>query len=167
MLGLSIVTAAWLGFAAADCQFDNTIGQGGSPDPPSADKMCLPQGEGSWTFSMYNSAVEVPTFNGGDPNAGYAGNTAFVIYDNTCNPMAIYGMPTCGTPYTAIENFLPLVLTVVNIDTQLGGEYFQFTYGNGEYEIKNNGCVCSDMSDGLQGATGCRCAFPLNGDFMG
>jgi hypothetical protein len=64
---------------------------------------------------------------------------------------------------TAEENLLPLVLTVVDIDTELGGKYFRFKYGNGEYEINNNGCTCSGMSSGLEGATGCRCAFHLMG----
>ena len=154
--------AALFGFAAADCMFANTYDQPGSADPPSGSQLCMGQGEGAWTFAMYNSAVEVPTIDGGG-DAGYSGNTAFIIYDNTCAIQAVYGMPSCGTPYYAEENFLSDELILSSIDTTLGSEYFSFYYGNGKYSINNNGCVCNDMSSGLEGATGCRCAFPVDG----
>ena len=43
---------------------------------------------------------------------------------------------------------------------------FPFLYGNGAYSIRNNGCVCNSMSGPFNAATeGCRCAFPVNGQF--
>jgi len=157
--------AALLAVAAADCVFDNIVNQGTGQIPLSDPSLCVGQGEGSWTFSIYNSAVDVPTFDGGNPTAGYAGGSAFIIYDNTCTAQAIYNPPSCGTPWTAEENFLPLELIVQDINLDLGGEYFKFAYGAGLGVDDNNHCGCSGMSSGLQGARGCKCAFPLDGDW--
>lgn len=116
---------------------------------------------------MYSSAIEVPTFDGDNPNAGYVSTNAFLIYDNTCTLRGEYAPEgnDCGIPYTIEENFLQQVLTIKSVDKTPGAKdaYFQFDYGNGEFSIGNNGCTCGDLSSGLQAASGCKCAFPVSG----
>lgn len=155
---------AMTGYASAQCQLTNTL-SGPESSPETRTELCQPQGEGSWTFAMDISEVDVPTFNGGAPWGGLAGNTAYIIYDNYCVPYGVYGPEgnDCGTPYVIEDYFLPYVLTVKDIDTDLGGGYFKFVYANGQYTIGNNGCTCSDLSSGLEGEQGCKCAFPLEG----
>jgi hypothetical protein len=163
---LSLATAvAILGQASASCQLSNTL-KSAETTPETRQQLCMPQGEGVWTFALDVSEVVVPTFNGGAPWAGLAGHTAYIIYDNECIPRGVYGPSgnDCGTPYVIEDNFLPYVLTVKAIDTDLGGPYFKFAYANGLYSIGNNGCTCSDLSSGLEGEQGCKCAFPLQGE---
>ncbi|KAF4991466.1 hypothetical protein FDECE_14036 [Fusarium decemcellulare] len=153
---------------ADDCMLVNGL-TNPNPAPTSSQQLCLPQGEGQWTFAMVTSLSVVPSFSddAGNGLAGAAGSAGFLIYDNACVPRAYYPKPGCGIPYVAKENFLPLVLTVEVVDFDIGQPYFSFAYGDGLYSIKNNHCVCSDMSHGLTGAKGCRCAFPLDGHFVG
>lgn len=164
ILSLGTVVAM-LGQASASCQLSNTLT---SPETSAETRtqLCIPQGEGSWTFAMDNSQVDVPTFDGGAPWGGLAGNNAYIIYDNACIPQGVYGPSgnDCGTPYAIEENFLPYVLTVESINTDLGGGYFKFAYANGLYTIGNNGCTCENLSSGLEGEQGCKCAFPLQGE---
>ncbi|WPG98190.1 Hypothetical protein R9X50_00097600 [Acrodontium crateriforme] len=158
-------TAGLLTLASATCQLSNAYTGGDIPDTYKSDKLCLPQGEGDWTFSLYTSAVDVPTFNGGNPNAGYAGGFTYLMYDNACNLRGLYGPSgnNCGIPFVIEENYLAQVLTITSENTGVGGAYFSFDYGNGEFSINNNQCGCQDMSSGLQGAQGCKCAFPVSG----
>lgn len=152
------------GLASAACQLGNQI-QSPAPDIYNSDKLCLPQGEGDWTFSLYASAVEVPTFNSGAPNAGYTSSYIYLIYDNTCTLRGAYAPEgnDCGIPFTIEENFLQQVLTIKSQYTDPAGASFSFVYGNGEFTTNNNQCGCSDMSSGLQSETGCKCAFPVSG----
>lgn len=163
---LSLATAvALLGHASADCQLTNTL-SAPETSPETRTQLCMPQGEGSWTFAMDISEVDVPTFNSGAEWAGLAGNNAYIIYDNNCVPYGVYGPDgnDCGTPYVIEDYFLPYVLTVQDIDTDVGGGYFKFAYANGLYTIGNNGCTCEDLSSGLEAEQGCKCAFPLEGE---
>ena len=155
---------AMSGLVAADCQLSNSLTPA-TTGVETRTALCLPQGAGSWTFSLDTSEVNVPTFNGGAPFGGLAGNVAYTIYDNTCTIQGVYGPSgnDCGTPYVIEENFLADVLTVTSINTDVGGASFTFTYGDGQYSIGNNGCTCGDLSSGLEGETGCKCAFPVDG----
>lgn len=162
----SLATAiALLGHVSADCQLKNTL-RAPETSPETRKELCEPQGEGSWTFAMDISEVDVPTFNAGAPWAGLAGNNAWIIYDNNCIPYGVYGPDgnDCGTPYVIEDYFLPYVLTVKSINTDLGAGSFKFAYANGLYSIGNNGCTCGDLSSGLEGEQGCKCAFPLEGE---
>lgn len=153
-----------LGFACAECQLSNSLKQPVS-ELYNNKKLCVPQGEGSWTFSFYGSMVEVPTFNSGSPNAGNAQAKSYLIYDNTCTVKGEYAPQgnDCGIPYVIKEDFLAQVLTITSVNMDVASPSFSFKYGNGKYTIGNNGCTCGDMSDGLEAATGCKCAFPLSG----
>lgn len=163
-LSLATVVAIF-GHASADCQLKNTL-SAPKTSPEARPELCMPQGEGSWTFAMDDSQIDVPTFNAGDPWAGLAGNNAYIIYDNNCIPYGVYGPEgnDCGTPYVIEDYFLPYILMIKSIDTDLGGGYFKFAYANGLYTIGNNGCTCEDLSSGLEGEQGCKCAFPLKGE---
>lgn len=161
-INLPVVAAAlsaMLGLATASCQLSNAGGGGVASDAT----LCVPQGEGDWTFAMSNSAVDVPAPGSGGIGAGYSQGNSLFIFDNACNIMGEYAPCSGGTPYTIEENFLADVLTVSDIDMDLGGGYFKFYYGNGEFTIGNNGCTCQDDSSGLQGSQGCKCAFPQDG----
>lgn len=67
-------------------------------------------------------------------------------------------------PYTIMDNYLPSVLTVTDANYDVGNPKFKFSYGDGTYQIGENGCTCQDASNGLQGAQAYKCSFPLNGD---
>lgn len=153
-----------LGLASASCQLSNSLATA-ETSPETRTQLCVPQGEGSWTFAMDTSLVDVPTFDGGAPYAGISGNVAYIIYDNTCVPRGVYGPSgnDCGVPYVIEENFLADVLTVTSINTTPGGARFTFAYGDGKYSIGNNGCACGDLSSGLEAESGCKCAFPVDG----
>lgn len=148
--------------ALADCLLENKVDVT-DRDDYHEEELCTPQGEGDWTFSMYTSEVEVPTFNGGNPNAGYRSSKAFLIYDEGCELRGVYAPGhDCGTPFVIQDFFLTQVLTIDKINFDADG-YFRFEYGDGRFSIGNNGCECQDMVDGLRGAQGCKCAFPIDG----
>ena len=163
-----VLLATFTSYTLAEC--DATSGSAvlrGSPDGGKTineDKVCQGQGEGSWTFVMQTSAVDVPSLADGGIAGGYVDGTTFGILDNTCTVMATYAKPDCEIPYTIRESFLPWVLTIKEIDTADGSGYFKFDYGDGEYTINNNHCKCYDTSHDLTGSQSCKCAFPLNGD---
>lgn len=140
--------------------------------PQTDPAICLTQGADSWTFVMEVSEVVVPTFSAEDPWAGYSGSSGFAIYDNNCILKAQYDPHqdnNCGIPYVIRESFLTQVLTVTSVNYDVGDPYFSFTYGDGEYSVRNNQCVCNDTDDttagGLGVDIGCRCAFPIDGTF--
>jgi hypothetical protein len=166
VLSLNVV-AAMIGLASATCQMSNIVGTSDYYDPGPSDALCLNQGEGQWTFAMYVTLTVVPDLSGSAPLAGAAGGTEYFIYDNNCNIMSAYQQPSCGIPWIIEENFLTDVLTITDVDEELGDAYYRFTYGNGAYSIDNNHCVCNGMSSGLTGEQGCRCAFPVDGIFTG
>jgi hypothetical protein len=158
----------FLGTAAAICSLP-----GGPVEPahladfPKSKKLCVPQGEGWWTFAMWVGAVEVPApVRGGASPAGFVGDSAYLIYDNTCTLRGAWETsPTadCAIPYTIEANFLQDVLTIKEQTAGIGSPYFEFLYGNGEFSIGNNHCGCQDMSQGLFAEAGCKCAFPVDG----
>ena len=158
-------TLALLNLATADCQLQNGVNPDDPPTIETRQELCLPQGEGAWTFSLTNSQISFPTFDGDNALAGVAGSYTWLMYDNTCTLRGAYGSGDndCGTPFVIMENFLPYVLSITDVSLFLGGEWYAFLYGDGLYEINENHCLCQDMSDGLRGATGCRCAFPVDG----
>ena len=164
-----VLLATFTARALAECDVELSQSKlAGSPDGGKTindPNVCQPQGAGEWTFVMQTSAVDVPTGGDGGIGAGYVGGAIFAILDNTCAVKATYDKPDCGTPYTIKANFLPYVLTVKTINTAVGGGYFKFDYGDGEYVINNNHCKCYDISHDLQGAQSCKCAFPINGHF--
>jgi hypothetical protein len=112
------------------------------------------------------SEVAVPTFDHDHPLAGVAGHTEYIIYDNTCTPQGAYGLSgiDCGIPYYIKEDWPPYVLTIEQINTDVGKPYFSFAYANGLYSINNNHCSCQDMFSGLEAEKGCKCAFPIDGE---
>jgi hypothetical protein len=106
----------------------------------------------------------------GDPStdfSGCEGTNNLIIYDESCTIRGAYGIPDCGTPFVIEDNFLPYVLTMKTINTDVGDPYFSFLYGDGVYSIRNNHCVCVNDGSGLEAKVACRCAFPINGHFGG
>lgn len=155
--------AALAGSAAA-CNLANSM-KTAPKTPETRKQLCIPQGEGDWTFSMDVGVTVLPDFSTENPLAGLVGSKFFVIYDNYCVPRGVYAPSgnECGKPYVIEDNFLPYVLTVTDISWDLGDPYFRFKYADGLYSINNNHCTCSSMSHGIKGEQGCRCAFPISG----
>ncbi|KAL2863195.1 uncharacterized protein BJX67DRAFT_364434 [Aspergillus lucknowensis] len=116
---------------------------------------------------MENTMVGVPTFNGGQAFAGVVGNNAFILYDHTCTIRGVYDPHddgNCAIPYVIMENFLEYVLTVTEVNFDLGAGDFTFLYANGAYSIWENQHICTDISNGLQAVEACKAAFPLHGE---
>lgn len=155
------------GLATAACQLGNVFTDA-NPPPETKTELCVPQGEGAWTFAMDVHSVDVPTFNSGAPWAGLVQGNSFMIYDNACVVRGVYSPGNegndCGTPYFIEENFLPYVLTITNVDFDTGKPRFKFTYANGLYSIGINHCICQDVSHDLEAEQACKCAFPLQGE---
>jgi hypothetical protein len=124
--------------------------------------LCLTQGAGSYTFSMMTMLTTNGITFGG---AGlYASGTAFLIFDQDCRIAAIHKKPNCGIPYYFEDSFMPYAGIIDRISMDVGNPFFNFKYGNGDYLINENGCVCNDMSSiFITAIKGCRCAFPISG----
>ncbi|KUL81700.1 hypothetical protein ZTR_09665 [Talaromyces verruculosus] len=159
MYGFSLVHAG--------CNLQNVI-EDGDRGVEDRKELCMGQGEGDWTFSLQISEVSVPTFDGGNAYGGVAGNTAFIIYDNTCNRLGVYSPDEegndCGIPYYISETWLPYDIIIKRVNFDVGDGDFRFSYGAGDYMIGENHTECNDMSEGLRAEVGCKTAFPLNGD---
>ncbi|OTB00461.1 hypothetical protein M426DRAFT_65802 [Hypoxylon sp. CI-4A] len=166
---ISIITAslAMSSLVTADCQLGNQLSDSNPPPEPKAE-LCEPQGEGVWTFSMDVNELGVPTFDSEAIWAGLVSGSSFIIYDNTCTAKGVYDPGDegndCGTPYIIEENFLPFVLTIQQVNFDVGSPRFQFAYANGLYTIGNNHCTCQDVSHDLEAEQACKCAFPLQGE---
>jgi hypothetical protein len=165
-----IILASLSGRASANCAIISGDVKPFTPDSA----LCLPQGADAYTFSMATSLTAFPPFGGvvtgGTWPAGtFTSTTAFYIFDNSCNLKGAYTLnPKCdvynGGQYLN-ANFLPYVLTLKQVDMDVGSPYFQFVYANGKYSIHNNHCVCHEMKATFPEASkGCRCAFPINGE---
>ncbi|KAF2115129.1 hypothetical protein BDV96DRAFT_600260 [Lophiotrema nucula] len=147
-----------------ECLMINQYPDGNGPIETNT-KLCVPQGEGDWTFGMETTLATVP---GGDGDAA-----EFYIFDNTCKIRGQYDPPSqdpdnnCGIPFTAKESFLPLVLTVTDVSFDVGDPYFQFSYGDGTYSINNNGCDCVSDNQGTVANEKCKCGFPVDGNSSG
>ncbi|KAI1409301.1 hypothetical protein F5Y13DRAFT_193542 [Hypoxylon sp. FL1857] len=152
---------------SAHCQLSNKLTKSNPPPEPKAE-LCRPQGEGQWTFSMDVHEVDVPTFDSGAVWAGLVQGNSFMIYDNACVLKGVYEPGAegndCGIPFTIEENFLPFVLTVKQVNFDVGAPRFQFAYANGLFTIGNNHCTCKDVSHNLEAESACKCAFPLHGE---
>ena len=155
----SLVTAA--------CQLGNALTDSDPPPEPMSE-LCVPQGEGAWTFAMDVHEINVPTFDSEAPWAGLVSGNSFLIYDNACVVKGVYSPDNedndCGIPYFIEENFLPYVLTIESINFDVGSPRFKFVYANGQYSIGENHCTCQDVSHDLEGEQACKCAFPLEGE---
>lgn len=153
--------------AIAQCQASNLITDPNAPLVVETDpQLCLPQGEGAWTFAMTTSLDCVPALSDDPSNnlAGCADGNAFFIFDNACNTRGAYNAPDCGYPPWIIEeNFLADVLTIKSVDFDTGDPYFQFAYGDGLYSINNNQCGCQAEYSGPGVTHNCKCAFPVSG----
>ncbi|KAI0382162.1 hypothetical protein F5Y04DRAFT_279945 [Hypomontagnella monticulosa] len=165
---LTLTTAlAMLGLATADCQLSNKLTDTDPPPEPKAE-LCQSQGEGTFTFSMDVHEIDVPTFDSGAVWAGLVNGNSFMIYDNACILKGVYSPGDegndCGTPFVIKENFLPFVLTVKEVNFDVGAPRFKFDYANGEFSIGNNQCTCQDVSHDLEAESACKCAFPLQGE---
>ncbi|MCJ1448045.1 MAG: hypothetical protein MMC23_008558 [Stictis urceolatum] len=93
-------------------------------------------------------------------------STAFVIFDNSCKIVGIWGpgTDTCGTPWTINAGFLKYELIIKSVDMIIGGGSYTFDYAGGEYSIGNNHCVCHTLGASFPGAAqACSCAFPVDG----
>ena len=152
--------------AVAVCMLPGVTGDLGTlPSDFDSPKLCVPQGEGYWTFALYVIAVDVPAPQRGVGLEGFASGSQYLIYDNTCTLKGVWDTSAdkCGGPYTIEANFLKDVLTIRYQTASIGSPYFDFVYGNGEFSIGNNHCGCQDMSVGLTAQAGCKCAFPVDG----
>ena len=163
---LQLALASLFTHAVADCQLKNEVGSEDGKIETN-DKLCVPQGEGDWTFAMEVSLTGVPVPDGDNAFAGMVGNYGFAIYDNTCALRGKYDPSNngndCGTPFTIMENFLQYVLTVKSLMANVGGSFFSFKYGDGLFSINNNHCDCVSEPQGLRGLDFCKCAFPIDG----
>lgn len=152
--------------AVAVCMLPGVTGDLGTlPSDFDSPKLCVPQGEGYWTFALYVIAVDVPAPQRGVGLEGFASGSQYLIYDNTCTLKGVWDTSAgdCGIPFTIEANFLKDVLTIRYQTAAIGSPYFDFVYGNGEFSIGNNHCGCQDMSVGLTAQAGCKCAFPVDG----
>ena len=152
MLAVKYLLVTLVGAALADdklCQASNRGAGPVAPDP----SLCLSQGPGSYTFTM-----EFPT------EEQYKWKeTNFYIYDESCRQLSSYMPPECDEPFAIEENWLPWVLTV----TFFAENHFSFLYGDGEYATDQNQCICRPSGYFESGRRACRCAFPLNGHYVG
>ncbi|GAM87658.1 hypothetical protein ANO11243_056850 [Dothideomycetidae sp. 11243] len=155
--------------AVATCQFHNIIHNATLLAAENATELCMRQGAGHWTFAMETTIITVPGNSANHTKDHDSASVEFIIYDNDCVPQAAYRAPNCSTPIIAEENFLREVLILDKLNTKPHKAYFKFRYGDGIYSIRNNHCVCTDMTKltGYKEATGCRCSFPVDGHFVG
>lgn len=154
----SLATSAMAGCVMTSSSNSDAIGT-----TVSNPKLCQPMGDGAMLFAMQVSMIDVPSGGEGGIAAGAAGQTVYYIFDNTCKIMGIYGPPNCDLPASIQGDFLDYTLILKKIDTALGGGYFSFAYGNGEFSIGNNHCTCQNDSEGVEGKMDCACAFPKAG----
>lgn len=80
VLAVLLYTASILSLASAKCQLYNTIWS--SPlqgKVETNNKLCKPQGEGAWTFSMTVGLTAVPVPNGEHGDSGTDGTWSFAI----------------------------------------------------------------------------------------
>jgi hypothetical protein len=151
----------------AKCQLHNQI-EDDERGVETNEDLCKKQGEGDWSFTLDISEVGVPTFDGDNAFAGISGNSAFILYDNDCNRLGVYGPDNegndCGTPYQIVEDFLDYEIIITSVFLDVGDPDFTYEYGAGAYMIGENDDECHDMSSGLYAHQGCRTHFPLNGD---
>ncbi|KAK2757198.1 hypothetical protein FQN54_004712 [Arachnomyces sp. PD_36] len=151
----------------AECTLENVITEEEKGVKETRPEVCQTQGEGDWTFTMMNSMVGVPTFNGGNAFAGVTGNDAFLIFDEDCMPHGVYSPGNngeCGIPYEVQEGFLRWTMIIESVNMFMGGGDFSFAYGAGTYTIGENHCACQDISEGLRAEQACGCSFPVNGE---
>lgn len=162
LLKALLAATALISSTAAECQ----MGTFGSGHVETNTKLCVPQGEGDWTFGMATHMVSVPGGTAGDGLAGAWGGAQFTIYDNSCTVQGAYTPCKNGIPYFVQENWMPYTLSVNTVDMGVGSPYFSFTYGDGKYSIKNNQCGCQKIDQGAGvAAKACKCAFPVDGTF--
>ncbi|KUI69559.1 hypothetical protein VM1G_04722 [Cytospora mali] len=167
---ISTLTIALITFISAlvnaSCKLGNQLTESNPPPEPKSE-LCVTQDEGSWTFAMDVHEIDVPTFDASAPWAGLVHGNSFMIYDNNCIVKGVYSPGdegnNCGTPYVIEENFLRYVLTIKDIDFDVGSPSFKFAYADGTYSIGENNCDCKDVSDDLEAEQACKCAFPLDG----
>ncbi|KAJ4145186.1 hypothetical protein LMH87_004042 [Akanthomyces muscarius] len=132
--------------------------------PEHRKQLCIPQGEGDWTFTLNANEIDVPTFDAANPWPGLVDYRAFIIYDNNCIAHGVYSRGDGSTPFIIQDNYLPYVIIIDSVNLSIGGLYYRFEYADGRYSIGNNHCKCDDMSHGLTAEEGCKCAFPLLGE---
>lgn len=145
---------------AADCKmtntdFDHTL--------ETNQAICSNWGNGYWTLTMIVSDRDFPTFNAGDPWAGYTSSSAFALYDNSCEYRGSYNPHqdgNCGINYIIQEDFLTQTLTIDSVYFDPASPRFSFSYGGTEYSTNSNDCVCTGQLDGLVSTAYCRCGFP-------
>jgi hypothetical protein len=126
---------------------------------------CQTMGPDRWTFTMTTSEVAVPTFDPDNMWAGLSTSVFFEVYDNDCMPRGWYAKPgDCGLPWEIQEDFLPYVIVIKSIFTDVGAPDFTFAYANGDYMIGENQCICRNVSQGLQAKQACSCSFPIDGE---
>ncbi|KAL5336554.1 hypothetical protein BJX70DRAFT_400499 [Aspergillus crustosus] len=148
--------------ASAKCILKNVI-ESSEKTSEKESALCEKQDPGYWTFSMQNSMVGVPTFDGDNAFAGVTGSSAFAIYNEDCLRLGVFGPSNedndCGTPYVINENsWLPYELQITGVNFGLGSGDFTFKYANGAYMIGENGAKCKDISEG------CQTSFPVEGE---
>lgn len=139
---------------------------GGSVDGPieTDSALCLSQGAGAYTFAMSTSLTGL--IQTGTTGGQEVSGVSFQIMNEKCKILGGWSKPACGIPYTIKANFLEEVLTITSITMAADSSaYFSFKYANGQYSIRNNGCVCNKMDSAVNAAAkGCRCAFPVGGE---
>ncbi|KAL5356333.1 hypothetical protein BJX96DRAFT_162390 [Aspergillus floccosus] len=173
MISQTLKLAAILAFSglsslvSADCDLHNTLTEP-MTEPETRTALCQTMNPDSWTFALDVSMVSVPTFDGDNPLAGVAGNTAFIVYDNDCIPIGIYSPDEegndCGVPYWINDIGLPYDIAISQVNLDVGDPSFTINYANGAYMIGENGATCQDISDGLYAEQACHAAFPINGE---
>ncbi|KAI1372800.1 hypothetical protein F4677DRAFT_462745 [Hypoxylon crocopeplum] len=165
-LASMIITGCLLRTVEAECQISNAITDEQKDAVSQHDALCLPQGEGQWTFAMSVTLKSYPALGGLNGQPLFLSDNSFLIFDNACKTKGIYPKPSCGIPYTIKENFLPLVMSVTSVFFDVGDPSFEMHYGDGAFITSNNHCVCGGVDSSVLSETkGCRCAFPLDGTF--
>ena len=128
-------------------------------DVVSTTQLCLPTGPGTLTLGLIVQDASTGLTDGN------VGGSSVLIMDNYCKLLGAYSFNRCGSPFVLEANFLKYVLTIDNIFLDAGDPFIAFYYANGHYLINNNGCVCGEIgSEVVAAASGCRCAFPVDGE---
>lgn len=120
--------------------------------------VCVPQGEGAWTFGFITSMTSWPS-------ADWPTSNGFLIMDNACVLRGFYqpDQTACGVPWEIQDNFLPHTIVVDTVNLGVGDPAIYYTYGAGSYGIEDGYCTSVDLKP-LTASKACKQAFPINGD---
>lgn len=135
-------------------------------------KFCRSQGEGDWTFAMYNELDYRQVGIHRDPSKNLQGlseMSTFMIMGNDCILRGGYQEDrkndNCGIGKDMLieDNYLPLVIVITSVWQGASDPEVKFAYGDGVYASGTKHFDCQHMESGLNIGSVCVSAFPLDG----